>query len=110
MNLQIKTGKNHSLTNKWIGPHKVIKDIGTHAYQVEVPQGTQWHNDVQTTLLISNPFHRMNELRHMQEDEEDVYKVKSIIDSRKNKGVVKYKVRQATYTELEDTWETFDKL
>ena len=36
-NLQIKAGNNRSLTNKWIGPHKVTKAIGTHAFQQEVP-------------------------------------------------------------------------
>ena len=46
----------------------------------------------------------------MEEDEEDIYKVESIIDSRKNREVVKYRVRWVGYTEFEDTWETFDKL
>ena len=46
----------------------------------------------------------------MEEDEEDVYEVESIIDSRKNSGVVKYRVRWVGYTEFEDTWKTFDTL
>ena len=44
------------------------------------------------------------------EKDEDVYEVESIIGSRKNRGVVKYRVRWVGYTEFEDTWETFDKL
>ena len=107
-NLQIKAGNNRSLTNKWIGPYKVTKAIGTHAYQLEVPQGTRWHNVVHTTLL--KPFRRRDEPQDMEEDEEDVYEVESIIDSRKNRGVVKYRVRWVGYTQFEDTWETFDKL
>jgi len=39
----------------------------------------------------------------MDEDEPNVYKVKSIIDSRRNRGVVKYRVRWVGYTKFEDT-------
>ena len=46
----------------------------------------------------------------MEEDKEDVYEIEFIIDSRKNRGRVKYKVRCVGYTEFKDTWETFDKL
>ena len=90
-NLQIKAGNNRSLTNKWIGPCKVTKAIATHAYQLEVPQGTQWHNIIHTTLF--KPFRRRDEPQDMVEDEEDVHKVESIIDSSKNRGGVKYRVR-----------------
>ena len=80
--LQIKAGNYRSLTNKWIGPYTITKAVGTHAYQLEVPQGTRWHNVVHTTLL--KPCRRRNEPQDMEEDEEDVYEVESIIDCRKN--------------------------
>ena len=50
-NLQVKAGNNKSLTRKWLGPYKVIKAIGSHAYRLEVPEGTRWHNVVHTTLF-----------------------------------------------------------
>jgi len=37
-NQQVKAGNNRSLTNKWIGPYKVIETIGTQAYRLEVPK------------------------------------------------------------------------
>ena len=83
-NFQIKAGNNRSLPNKWIGPYKVTKAIGTHAYQLEVPQSIRWHNVVHTTILKA--FRRRDEPHDMEEDEEDVYKVKSIIDCRKTEG------------------------
>jgi len=46
----------------------------------------------------------------MDEDEPDVYEVESIFDSRRNRAVVKYRVRWVGYTEFEDTWETLDML
>ena len=53
-NLPVKAGNNKSLTRKWLGPCKVIKAIGSHAYRLEVLEGTHWHNVVHTTLL--KPF------------------------------------------------------
>ena len=50
-NLQMKTGNNRSLTHKWIGPFRVTAAKGTHAYKLEVPVGTRWHNVVHTILL-----------------------------------------------------------
>ena len=40
-NLQVKAGNNHSLTNQWMGAYTVTKTIGSHAHQLEVPEGTQ---------------------------------------------------------------------
>ena len=107
-NPQVKAGNNRSLTNKWMGPYKVTKAIGSHAYQLEVPEGTRWHNVVHITLRKS--FNRRNKPQDMDEDELDVYKVEFIIDSRKNRGVVKYRVRWVGYTKFEDTWETLNML
>jgi len=89
-NLQIQAGNNRSLTNKWIGPYKIIEAIGFHAYQLEVPEGTHWYNVVHTTLL--KPFNRRDEDQEIDDDDPDVYEVESIIDSRKIRGVVKYRV------------------
>jgi len=69
-NLQVKAGNNPSLTNNWIGPYKVTKAIGSHAYQLEVPEGTRWPNVVHITLL--KPFRRRDEPRDMDKDEPDL--------------------------------------
>ena len=97
-----------SLTYKWIGPYKVIVAVGSHTYRLDVPQGTRWRNVVYTTLL--KPFRRRDKPQDMDGDQGDVFKVESIVDSRKNRGVVKYRVRWVGYTEVEDTWETWDEL
>ena len=107
-NLQVRAGNNRFLTNKWIGPYKVLEAIGSHAYRLEVPEGTQWHNVVHTILL--KPFHRRDEDQDIDEDDPDVYEVESIVNSQKIRGVVKYRVHWVGYTEFEDTWETWDKL
>ena len=69
-NLQVKAGNNKWLTCKWLGPYKVIKAIGSHAYSLDVPESTRWRNVVYTTLL--KPFKRRDEPQNMDEDEEEI--------------------------------------
>ena len=58
--------------------------------------------------MLLKPFRRRDELRDMDKDEEEIWKVEEIIKSRKVKGVVQYRVRLTGCTELEDTWESFE--
>ena len=107
-NLQVKAGNNKSLTRKWLGTYKVMKAIASHAYRLEVLEGTRWHNVVHTTLL--KQFRRRDEPQNMDEDEAEVCEVEEIINSRKLEGVVLYRVRWAGCMEFEDTWDTIDHL
>ena len=54
--------------------------MGSDAYGLEVPEGTRWHNIVHTTLL--KPFRRRDEAQDMDEDEEEVWEVEEIYNSR----------------------------
>ena len=86
----MKARNNKSLTCKWLGHYKVIKVIGSHDYKLEVPEGTQWHNLVHTMLL--KPFRRRDESSDMDEDKEEICEVAQIVNSRRVKGVVQYRV------------------
>ena len=46
----------------------------------------------------------------MDEYEEEIWKVEEIVNSRRVKGVVQYRVQWTGCTELEDTWATFEHL
>ena len=41
----------------------------------------------------------------MDEDEDDNYEVEQMVDSRRVRGKVQYRVRWVGYSEMEDTWE-----
>ena len=84
----MKAGNNKSLTHKSLGPYKVVKAIGSHAYKLEVPEGMRWHNVVHTTLL--KPFRRRDKLPDMDEDKKEIWEVKEIVNSKRVKGVVQY--------------------
>ena len=104
----MNAGNNKLLTLKWLGPYKVIKAICSYAYRLEVPEGARGHNVVHTTLL--KPFRRRDEPQDMSEDEEQIWEVEEIVNSRRVKGVIQYRVRWTGCTELEDTWQTFEHL
>ena len=110
-NLTVKAGNNRSLTQKWIGPYKVIKAAGRHAYKLELPQGIRIHPVIHTTML--NPFKTREGEDPMEvDDEEDqlFYEVEGIIDSRRFGRTVKYRVRWKGYGEADDTWQPIDTL
>ena len=46
----------------------------------------------------------------MDEDEEEIWEVEEIVNSRRVKGVVQYRVQWTGCIELEDTWKTFEHL
>ena len=46
----------------------------------------------------------------MDEDEDEIWEVEEIVNSRRVKGVVQYQVWWTGCTELEDTQETFEHL
>ena len=60
--------------------------MGSHAYRLEVPEGTRCNNVVHTKLL--KPFRRRDEPQDMDEDEAEVWEVAEIVNSRTVKGVV----------------------
>ena len=111
-NLSIKTGNNRSLTNKWIGPYKIIKVVSRHAYKLEYPKGIRMHDVVHTSLL--KPFRSRAE-NEMDEDTDDEQKdlffdVEKIVDSKRFGNTIKYRVRWKGYDETDDTWEPFENV
>ena len=46
----------------------------------------------------------------MDEDEEEIWEVEEIVNSRRVKEVVQCRVQWTAYTELEGTWEMFQPL
>ena len=46
----------------------------------------------------------------MYDDEAEVWQDKEMVNPRRHKGVVQYRVRWTGCMEFEDTWETIDQL
>ena len=60
--------------------------------------------------MLLKPFRRQDKPQDMEEDEEEIWEVEEIVNSRRVKGVVQYQVRWTGCTELEDVWEMFEHL
>ena len=105
-NRQVKARNNTSQTRKWLGPYKVVNAIGSQPYRLEFPESMRWHNVVHATLL--KQFRRRVQSQCMDEDVKKIWEGEEIVNSRRVKGVVQYRVRWTGCTELEDTWYTFE--
>ena len=110
-NLTIKAGNNHSLSNKYIGPYKIIDKKGTHAYKLEIPARMRLHHTIHVSLLKPYQGGRQMEI---DEEDEPLYHVEQIINSRRfgsgNNSTVKYLVRWEGFGEEHDTWQPMDTL
>ena len=107
-NLLITTVSNKSLSWTWLGPYKSITGIGTYAYRLERLNCTRWHDEIHTTLR--KPFRWGDEPQDIDENEKDIWEVKSIVNSRTIKRVVLYQVRCTSCPGLDYVWKTFDHL
>ena len=56
------------------------------------------------------PFRQRNKPQDIDEDEEEMWEVEEIVNTRRVKGVLPYQVRWTGCTKLEDIWETFEHL
>ncbi|CCO35809.1 Retrotransposable element Tf2 155 kDa protein type 2 [Rhizoctonia solani AG-1 IB] len=89
-NVNLKT-KSDKLTERRLGPFKVIEKISDRAYQLELP----------TTMRIHDVFYAST----ITVDGEEEYEVEGIMDSRETKGKWEYLIKWKGYGPEESTWE-----
>ena len=85
-----------------------MEAIGSHAYQLEVLEGTRCPNVVHASLLP--PFKRRDTAKNMVDDKEEFQKVARIVNPTRVKGLVQYQLWRTGCTEFDDRWKTFDHL
>ena len=103
------------LAEKRSGPFKIIKKIGSHAYQLELP--TQWKN--------IHPVFHVSKLYLYREDPkspnftqptpdviegEPEWEVEKVLDSRFNRTRLQYRVKWLGWPDSEVSWEDEDNL
>ena len=108
-NLTIKSGNNRSLSNKYISPYTIIDSKGSHAYKLALPAHMRLHPTVYALLL--KPYHaHNNEDMEVDTEDEPLYTIDKIINSRRFSSGVKYLIRWEGYSEDNDTWEPMEKI
>ncbi|CCO35741.1 Retrotransposable element Tf2 155 kDa protein type 1 [Rhizoctonia solani AG-1 IB] len=112
-NVNLKT-KSNKLTERRLGPFKVIEKISNRAYRLELPETMKIHNVFYVGLLSKvkcNKFQAWeNRPPPITVDGEEEYKVKGIMDSRESKGKWEYLVKWKGYGPEESTWEPKENL
>jgi len=102
---------NKKLSDRYLGPFKVIGVVGEQAYELELPEKWTIHPVFHVSLLepyksrpgedpASHP-----EAALLDEDEE-WYEIEEILDDRWRRGRTEYLVRWTGYTPAHDQWVT----
>lgn len=98
---------------KRMGPYPILAKIGTHAYRVKLPKSlSRIHNVFHVNLLEKHapeyfPQREAPRPPPIEADPEtgDHYEVEQILDSKVDRGKVKYYVQWLGYTDDDNTWE-----
>ena len=105
------------LDNGRFGPLKVIQKIGCSAYKLEIPCTWKKIHSVFNEVLLtpynklvfpSQPYNTCPPPIVIGNEEE--YDVEEIVDSKKDRGTVKYKVKWRGYGPHKMTWELIENL
>ena len=126
-NLTFPAGTKKSLSDRWIGPYRVITDRWNgYAYGLDIPARTRIHPVIHVSLLKPyrdsvqgapvrqrDPVLGVRDAALVDEGEDILFHVKEFVDSRwfgVGAGrVVKYRVRWQGYGPVDDTWQTIDE-
>ena len=115
----IKTKRNKKLEHKFLGPFKVLRPVGTQAYELELPKSWKIHPVFHVSLLERDTTRRevvdeqMAEQLEFEDDDMQEYEVECIRDSAvyakeaedgRPAGLY-YLVHWKGYPDAEDTWE-----
>lgn len=94
--------KTHKLSPKFVGPWKIVEKVGPLAYRLELPKQVKRHDVFHVSQL--EPFCESTDTSRSaqpgalpEEFGTDTYEIEDIIDSRRRKGRLEYKVRWKGY-------------
>jgi hypothetical protein len=100
-----------SLDFRFLGPYKIIEQIGTNVYKLKFPPTVRVHNSINVRDLkpyVPNEF--PNRVQPPPEPviigENIEYEVERILDSKLLRGQVKYLVRWKGFGPESDTWQS----
>jgi hypothetical protein len=99
------------LTDRFLGPFKVVKRIGENAYQLELPERYgKLHSTFHVSLLEPYIRREGEEPPGPVDIEEDKFLVERILDERSKHGNPEFLIKWLGYPEHESTWEPLENL
>jgi hypothetical protein len=102
---------NKKLSDRYLGPFKVIGVVGEQAYELELPEKWTIHPVFHVSLLEpykSRPGEdpASHPEAELLDGDEEWYEIEEILDDRRRRGRIEYLVRWAGYTPAHDQWVT----
>lgn len=113
------TSSNQSkLKHKYIGPFKIIRVINDNAYELKLPSTSKLHPVFNISRLRQFVPRLMPSVEQDDEpipiptmiDDQDEYKVQSIVNHKRVRGKMYYLVHWAGYNEYFNSWEPVEYL
>jgi hypothetical protein len=107
-NLRLRTNS-PKLTDRHLGPFKVLEKLSDRAYRLDLPENLKIHNVFYVGLLSkgkedkSRPI--LRELGPLEVEGEEEYEVEEIIDSERRPNRWYYRVKWKGYGPESNTWE-----
>jgi hypothetical protein len=99
------------LTERFLGPFRVVKRIGENAYQLELPeQYGKLHHTFHVSLLEPYVRREGEEPPGPVDIEEEKFLVENILDERTKQGKPEFLIKWLGYPEHEATWEPLEHL
>jgi Chromo (CHRromatin Organisation MOdifier) domain/Integrase zinc binding domain len=105
---------NKKLMSKWVGPYRVIKQIGKVAYKLDIPTSDRVHPVFHISALrpyfLSNDNRRPERPPPIDIDTHQEYEVEDIIDDHIKYRRHEYLIKWKGYPRHEATWEPIENL
>ena len=107
------------LDHKRIGPFKIIKKLSSHAYKLDLPPSMKIHPTFHISKLTPRYVKGLEDINGRLVappppiiiDSNEEYEVEKILDSRRYRNKLQYKVKWKGYEDpSEDTWEAEENL
>jgi hypothetical protein len=105
------------LAPKRLGPYKILDQIGSTSYQLDLPNDWKIHDVFHGSLLttyVENEEHGPNYLRPDVEiiDDQEEYEVEEVFNVRKNKKLKRweYYVSWVGWPESKNSWQPLENL
>jgi hypothetical protein len=98
------------LSDKRLGPYKIVRQLNRNAYALELPANFRIHNSFHVSKLHrynrpTIPNQKPTPPLPVEVEGEEEYEIEKILDSRMRGGKLEYLIRWEGYTKDEDTWE-----
>ncbi|KAJ7296576.1 hypothetical protein O6H91_Y114600 [Diphasiastrum complanatum] len=111
----MRTGKHYKLSARYSGPYRILKKIGSLAYQLELPEGTKAHPVFHVSRLKMSLHEGVHvgsgtNLDSFEDLSERIpLEPEKILDTRskrlRNRDVIEHLVCWKGYSNDEDSWE-----